>query len=143
MHRQGAERMGFPWEKPSDSLNVAEAAALLEISEFRVFELAYTGWFGGEPDERVIEPHFMAYMFRRAVPPWVRHFTRHVIDLAADGTLDPSDFGIAKRWASRRDIARGKLYLVYLTVSVVALVLLADLTAEWMGASECMFPPCY
>ena len=135
--------MKFPWEKPSDSLDVAEAAALLEISEFRVFQLAYAGWFGNEPDERVIEPHFKAYMFRRAVPAWVRHFTRHVIALAADETLDPRDFGIATHSASRRDIARGKLYLVYLTIGVVALVLLADLTVDRMGLSGCLFPPCY
>lgn len=135
--------MKFPWEKPSDSLDVAETAALLEISEYRVFQLAYAGWFGNEPEERVIEPHFKAYMFHRAVPAWVRHFTRHVIDLAAGDTLDPRDFGIVTRWASRRDIARGKLYLVYLTIGVVALVLLADLTADRLGLSGCLFPPCF
>ena len=135
--------MKFPWEKPSDSLDVAETAALLEVSEYRVFQLAYAGWFGNEPEERVIAPHFKAYMFRRAVPAWVRHFTRHVIDLAADEALDPREFGIATRWANRRDIARGRLYLVYLAIGVVALVLLADLTADRMGLSGCLFPPCY
>ena len=98
---------------------------------------------GNEPEERVIEPHFKAYMFHRAVPPWVRHFTRHVIDLAAGETLDPRDFGIVTRRANRRDVARGKLYLVYLTIGVVALVLLADLTADRLGLSGCLFPPCY
>ena len=66
-------------EVPRDTLDVLAASAVLEITEFRLFELAYERWFGTEPLEVRVEPYFNRYMFtaahgfhghRHMVVPW-------------------------------------------------------------------------
>ena len=128
---------------PEDVANVLESSACLEISEFRVFELAYAAWFGREPEQRVIEAYFGRYMYQAIVPPWVRHFTRRVCTLQHDGLLDPRAYGILPRELSRREVARGRLYIAYLVASLVVLLLLAELTVDWLDIRGCMLPPCY
>ena len=59
---------------------VAELAARLEIREFDVFGLAYRWWFGREAETRVLERAFAAYMFRRELPAWARHFAREALN---------------------------------------------------------------
>ncbi len=79
---------------PADVRNVLDAAALLQVSEFCLFQLAYRHWHGSDTSEGSIERHFIPYMFRSVVPFWVRQLCRRVLQAAADGTLDPVDFGI-------------------------------------------------
>ncbi len=79
---------------PVDVRNVLDAAALLEVSEFCLFQLAYRHWHGSDTSERLIERHFVLYMFRSVVPFWVRQLCRRVLQASADGTFDPVDFGV-------------------------------------------------
>lgn len=72
----------------ADLAAVATSAALLEVSEFRFFELAHERWFGRPASRRHCEGLFLDYMFRDAVPPWVRHLARQVMALAARQELD-------------------------------------------------------
>lgn len=83
----------------SDVSDVVSASDILQVGEFRVFQIAYARWFGGEPSESVVEPYFVSYMFNSRVPTWVRHFVRLVLDRDRQGCLDPAEFGIegAKR----------------------------------------------
>jgi hypothetical protein len=75
---------------------VAEAALALGLKEFDFFRLAYRRWFGRQPDEKLLEKDFAAYMFGRTVPTWVRHLGRQVIDQRRRGTLDAEAFGAGR-----------------------------------------------
>lgn len=78
---------------PPDVVAVLDASAALEVTEFRLFELAWHRWFGSRPDRDRLENHFAAYMFAERVPLWVRNFARLILDLDARGELDPRAFG--------------------------------------------------
>jgi hypothetical protein len=118
---------------------VLDISALLGISEFRLFHLAYRFWYGDDAAEETIERYFIPYMFHDAVPPWVRHFTNHVTSRAGEGRLDPAEYGIARRFATNADIRRGRAFALGLVTAMVMLVLLAELAGE----QYCLFPPCY
>ena len=64
-----------------DSQQVHAAAAMLEVTEFRLFELAYYDWFGCSGDEGELEKLYMLYWFTGLVPVWVRHFNRQILSL--------------------------------------------------------------
>ena len=128
---------------PPDVLAVVEASGLLAVSEFRIFELAYENWYGVETDEKTIERHFLPYMFQERVPHYVRAFTRRVLSLDRAGELDPRAFGIVPDRRTTRGVTVGLIYSACVVASVAVLVLLAKVTAERLGLSECMFPPCF
>ncbi len=114
-------------EIPEDVRQVVAVSAILSISEFRVFELAHVWWYGSEGDEKTIEGHFLPYMFGDTVPPWVRSFTRRVMDLQSQGRLDPAELGIEASEQDPRDAFLGKLYAFAVAMSMVALVILIKL----------------
>jgi len=113
------------------------------VSEFRVFELAYVNWYGVDPDEKTLERHFLPYMFREEVPPYVRAFTRRILGLESAGRLDPKDFGIEPNRRTVRGVVSGLLYSLFIGLTMTVLVILAKVTAEHLGLTECMFPPCF
>lgn len=79
---------------PTDSESVTRAAACLDVSEFRVFELASARWLaGGIPPERA-ESEFNVYFRSGTVPYWVRDFARKVIRRFDEGGFDPAEFGV-------------------------------------------------
>jgi hypothetical protein len=77
-----------------DIVAVHRAATLLEVPEFAFFRLAYRRWHGRGVGDRELEPVFMSYLFRRRVPPWVRHLAREVQERSREGVLVPQDYGI-------------------------------------------------
>ena len=79
---------------PLDIRNVLDTAALLQVTEFNLFRIAYRHWHGCDASERSIEQFFVRYMFRSIVPCWVRQLCRHVLQADAEGTLEPAEFGI-------------------------------------------------
>ena len=127
---------------PPDALAVLEASGILSVSEFRVFELAYVHWYGVQTDEKTIERHFLPYMFQEQVPHFVRDFTRKVLRLERAGELDPRRFGIEPEPRTARGVTVGLLYSLCVVASVTVLVLLAKVTAERLGMTECLVPPC-
>ena len=130
-------------DMPPESLAVVNTAALLSVSEFQLFCLSYARWFGFEADEATIESHFTPYMFRDEVPMWVRHFTRTVQRLDRAGRLDPYQFGMPRRQANARDVWRGRLYILGLGFILLVLLILAEVSVEWLALDNCFFPPCY
>ncbi len=80
---------------PLDVRNVLDTAAMLQVTEFNLFRIAYRHWHGCDAPERSIEKFFVPYMFRSIVPYWVRQLCRHVLQADAEGILDPAEFGIA------------------------------------------------
>lgn len=128
-----------------DVVAVLDASAALEVTEFRLFELAWRNWFGGRPDERRLERYFSAYMFAERVPHWVRNFARHILDLDAQGRLDPRSFGVWQRLPSTRMRFLVKLYVAALVLLLLVLSGAAmDLDEQIMSFyRSCYFPPCY
>lgn len=127
---------------PADVWGVMRASALLGVGEFRVFEIAYKEWYGEAGEEKMIEEHFAGYMFNDMVPPWVRHFCNKVLKLDFEEALDPADFGIVLRPATREQINKGLEALMYIVGALFFMILLAESAGRLMQL-QCMFPPCY
>jgi len=82
---------------PDDVQQVMNAAEILRVREIDLFRLAWHSWHGARGEDRVIEAAFVAYMFHKTVPPWVRRFARDVIARSARGQLLPQPHGIVRR----------------------------------------------
>lgn len=130
---------------PADVVAVLDASAALEVTEFRLFELAWREWFGGRPDDTRLEHCFAAYMFADRVPCWVRSFARHILDLEARGNLDPRSFGIWPRLPSHRMRFLAKVYCAALVVLFLVLSAFAMNLDERVLSfyRDCYVPPCY
>lgn len=61
-----------------DAQNIHYAVAILDINEFRLFELAYEEWFGVGACENILEQAFIPYLFGAEVPCWVRQYARNI-----------------------------------------------------------------
>lgn len=136
----------MPFDEPLDPdiRSVLDAAAMLDITEYELFRLAYLRWYGSIPDDGKVEPHFVAYMFRNVVPPWVRHFARKVETLFHRGELDRHALGVGRLATSPEMVSLGLRYTVGIAIVVAALVVLAEFVATVLDLGErCLFPPCY
>ncbi len=107
-------------ETPPEIRDVVEAAYALRVSEYNLFRLAFRSWYGREAAEKPLEKIFVAYMFHRAVPPWVRHFCRRVLAEARAGTLRREVFG-AGRVPRREPLVAQRREFVGLTMVVLFL----------------------
>ncbi len=138
-------RLFFDEKKMStDVADVLEAAALLEVTEFEFFRIAYRRWFGKEITDRELEPLYLPYMFGGRVPPWVRQLARQVIGEAEAEALDPKAYGVLPRPLSMDMYNRGLRYCLWIAVILGTLMTGAATVAElapWY--QSCYFPPCY
>jgi len=107
-----------------DSIAIAVSASLLQISEFRCFQIAYAQWFGYELDEQRMEEIFSSYLQESFVPHWVRHFTRKVFYLEVQGSLDPGEFNIVRPVTTRRHRIQGICYSALLLAITVLFCLM-------------------
>lgn len=114
-----------------DARDILSASAVLEITEFRLFELAYKRWFGRAASEKEIERFFVGYMFRSIVPLWVRQFCREVLALDAAGALVPRDFGVLPRPESSTMAAQGIRYLAAAVFVLAVLHVIAILVTSY------------
>jgi hypothetical protein len=114
---------------PQDTRDVLAASALLQITEFHLFELAYQRWFGRQAKERELEACFAYYMFASHAPFWVRQYCRDVSIVESEGSLDPRDFGVLPRQISDTWVRRGMRHVAVLLLLVVVLHLIAILVS--------------
>ncbi|MFQ5764975.1 MAG: hypothetical protein ACE5GT_08610 [Rhodospirillales bacterium] len=128
-------------EMPDDCVAVIDAASALGVREIDLFRLAYRRWFGHEIIPAALERAFAAYMFRKIVPSWVRHFGRDVLARAAAGRLDPAGLG-AKDYLRQPPAPRhGRLY-VGLTAAAMVLYCVALLEISYDPRTSAPMP-CY
>lgn len=127
---------------PDDVWQVLRTASILNISEFRVFEIAYHRWFGNYATEEAIECYFVPYMFEDHVPMWVRAFCSHVMNEYECGTLELRHYGITPPVSTWEQQLRGLEYLIWIIVALVVLFLFTDAASELLP-NKCLFPPCY
>ena len=125
---------------PPEIAEVLECAALLEISEYRVFEMAHRAWFGAASDRARLERSFFAYLYCDRVPPWVRRFARGVAERGRAPGFDPAEYGVIHPPPQRTMMRLGVRYALWTAAAVTAVALAAHYAAEPFG---CMFPPCY
>jgi hypothetical protein len=138
-------RLFFDEKKmPADVAVVLEAAALLEVTEFELFRIAYRRWFGADIRDRELERFYLPYMFGSQGPPWARPLTRTVSAEAEAEALDPRSYGIMPRPLSMDMYNRGLRYFLWLVVILGTLWTGAATVAElapWY--QSCYLPPCY
>jgi hypothetical protein len=129
---------------PDDVADVLEAAALLQVTEFEFFHIAYRTWHGADIGDDRLERYYLPYMFNKRVPSWVRHLAREVIGKADADALDPREFGIKPRPISMDMYNRGLRYCLWIAVIMGTLLTGAATVAELMPWYEsCYLPPCY
>ena len=93
------ENLGAVFQDDAEA--VSFAAGLLDISEFRLFEIAYVHWFGSEPEKKTMEGSFGSYLQTGLAPFWLRDMTRMIILKYRKGNLMPSRLGIDQPGAGR------------------------------------------
>ena len=126
---------------PEDVSDVLQSAALLEVSEFRVFELAHAAWFGvKKADATALDRCFFDYLYRDRVPTWVRSFAREVVRRAQAGSFDPADYGIRHDPPTPTMIYLGIRYAVWAALTIAFIIASAHMVT---GPTGCYFPPCY
>ena len=128
-----------------ESSDVAHAAALLETTEFELFQIAYRRWFGHDCSaEQIEQTYFVPYMFKQDVPTWVRHFAQEVVAEDQAKRLDPRRYGIEPKTFSKHKFALGIRYSLWLVIVLgmfLTMVLAYQELAPWAG--NCHLPPCY
>ena len=90
---------------PPSISHVAEAAEVLAVGEFELFALAHRWWFDTPCDDARLNHVFGEFLVHERVPPWVRHYCRRVLILAAVGQLDPKDFGVERPSVRRLSVS--------------------------------------
>jgi hypothetical protein len=140
--------MAFDENIRPDIQEVLSTSALLEISEYCVFQIAYQRWHGEHAPERKLEVIFARYLFKEEVPLWVRHFTRHVLGLASEGRLDLEALGVPRPEPDPVSLARGRRYVaitlaVLLSLFFLSLQSTVSITELFPWAQNCLLPPCY
>ncbi len=136
--------MPFDENLAPDIDSVLTATALLDITEWDFFNLAYNRWHGEPAAEGIMEPIFAAYMFNDVVPLWARHFARLVERLYQRGVLDRQALGVDRLPSSAQMVSRGMRYGVAITTVMIVLVVLAEFAAQLVRLGDrCQFPPCY
>lgn len=121
-----------------------DTVSALDISEFRVFELAFAAWYGYAASPERIEADFVPYMFDGVVPHWVRQYTRKVLRLQREGRLDRAALGLVPLPRTRSMLARAGAFVVTLVFVFVGLLVMAAASGRLLAlAKECYFPPCY
>lgn len=128
-----------------DALLVLNAAAKLDTTEFRLFELAYKDWYGRLCKNSVMESYFTPYMFDNIVPFWVRAFCRKVLAFHGDSQKARSTFGLRILKATKGNKMFGLIYAVILVACLLFLVYIFSVPADSLPEflKECYFPPCY
>ncbi len=121
-----------------DTRLVLDAASVMDISEFQVFEQAYVDWFGDEPMVSEVEASFAVYMFRGEIPTWVRQYARKILKTW------PEDLSAPRAVPTRFTPLRGTAYFMLIVFVLGALFLSSASTADLLPAmQQCYFPPCY
>jgi hypothetical protein len=105
----------------TDAEAVCFAASLLDISEFRLFEIAHVNWFGSKAPKKAMEGFFGNYLHSGLVPFWLRHMVRSIINKHWKGNLAAREFGIEQPHVSPSEKRVGWLVIGLLSVLVFAL----------------------
>lgn len=131
-----------PGNQPeSDSGLVSDTAGLLEITEFRLFQLAYHDWYGTDINDQETETYFIPFMFNEVVPFWLRHFCETIQKKYKQGVLNREELGIKPDPYPKFFLRWFVTSVTVLVVVLTVLVFLAETAMEFFDG--CYFPPCF
>lgn len=94
-------------------------AALLQISEYELFRIAYEQWFNRPISESRLETLFKDYLAHGNPPYWVNDFVRKAHEKFKAGVLNYKDYGIKRRVCDRRTRIKGWLITAFLLVFLI------------------------
>jgi hypothetical protein len=114
------EEMGFLFQNDAEALSFV--AGLFDISEFRLFEIAYVNWFGRKATEKAMDGFFGSYLKTGFVPFWLRGMVRRIICKYRKGNLTPSEFGIQQACLSHSERRLGWFLVGLFSFLVFAIV---------------------
>lgn len=77
-----------------DQMDIQTCMALMNVSEYRLFELAYAEWFGSSLAESELELTYILYLFHTNVPYWVRHYVRNIRQLSDEAGIHTGTMGL-------------------------------------------------
>jgi len=105
----------------NDAEAASFAAALLDVSEFRLFEIAHEDWFGRKATRKATEAFFVGYLKSGLIPFWLRNTVRTIICKYQQGNLAPGKFGFDQTLESpsRRRVGWILMGLLYLLVFAI------------------------
>ena len=95
-------------------------SAVLQISEYELFRIAYQNWFNRPIPEKRLDILFKDYLANNSTPYWVNDFVRKAHEDFKAGKLNYKDYGIKRRVCDRRSKIKGWL----ITFSLIILMLL-------------------
>ena len=95
-------------------------SAVLQISEYELFRIAYQNWFNRPIPEKRLDILFKDYLANNSTPYWVNDFVRKAHEDFKAGKLNYKDYGIRRRVCDRRSKIKGWL----ITFSLIILMLL-------------------
>jgi len=100
--------MDYVIQDLTDGERIVLSANLLETSEFEIFRLAYRDWFGSDAQDPNLEAEFSHYLIQTQSPPWVRHYTRRLLqnekNTISISSCEPASGTVVKRLLDHRII---------------------------------------
>lgn len=70
-----------------DAEQLGQVISVLNVSPFRLFELAYEEWFGESASERCLEASYMSYVIFGTMPVWLRNYVRKTTQLCDEAGM--------------------------------------------------------
>lgn len=91
-------------------------SAILQISEYELFRIAYKDWFNQPIAEKRLETLFKDYLASGSIPYWVNDFVRKAHEKFKAGELNYKDYGIKRRVCDRKTRIKGWCLTVFLFI---------------------------
>jgi len=105
--------------KDDETKLIGFIAAILQISEYELFRIAYQKWFNHPIKENRLDYLFKDYLATSDVPYWVNDFARKAHEKFKAGELNYKDYGIKRRVCDRRTRIKGWLIISFLFILLV------------------------
>ena len=94
-------------------------SAILQISEYELFRIAYLKWFDHPISENRLDFIFKDYLVNSSAPYWVNDFARKAHEKFKAGELNYRDYGITRRVCDRRTRIKGWIITALLFILLV------------------------
>jgi hypothetical protein len=95
-------------------------AAVLQISEYELFRIAYLKWFDHAISDKRLDTLFKEYLETGEAPFWVNDFARKAHEKFKAGELNYRDYGIRRRVCNRRTKIKGWIIITFLLIFLSA-----------------------
>ena len=70
-----------------DAEQLTYVTSVLNVSVYRLFELAYEDWFGESANEGYLEAVYMPYVVLGTMPVWLRNYVRKTAQLCDEAGM--------------------------------------------------------